>query len=176
MTTSNEKNTIYGNEVRIICKVIKFGVTRSTEFGDYENVLIVPMVFGKEVDDLDAEMGVEAETSEETLKDSENIVKIGTADDVFKNALKIFRERLNQKDFANCYAYVKGTVSESSYKDGRKFVNFKPSIISDIAGKDKTELARKLQKANALWDGVFRCKETVAKSATTSETFANAWD
>ena len=174
MTT--EKNTIYGTEVRTICKVVKFDETRSTEFGEYENVLIVPMVFGKEVDDLDVEMGIEVSSPEETLLDSENIVKIGTTDDTLKNALKVVRERLDKRDFANCYAYVKGTVSESSYKDGRKFVNFKPSIISDISGKDKTELAKKLQKANALWDGVFRSKESVTKSATTSETFANAWD
>ena len=180
MADTNERNTVYGKTIETLAKIIKFDNSRDSEFGTYENVLIVPVILSGEENlteyqkDRMARKGLKV--PEVALKDSEIVVKVGTREPAMQEALKIFRERIAKKEFSSCYAYISGTPSESCYKDGRKFINLRPEIIDDLAGDDLLEEAKRLKKANALWDGIVRPKETSVKSETTSNTYANAWD
>lgn len=175
---AKETTKIYGQEVRFVGKVVKVDdKPRICEYGVYENMTVVPIVIEQTVDDLDREiMGNTEQFETEGLKDSENYGRIGTNDPKFHTMIADFRERVARKEFDDCFVYAKCSSTFSKKEEGG-FTNLTPIIMQPLNKIAVRETVEKLKKANALWDGVFRPRESAVKSATTtSETYANAWD
>ena len=170
----------YGKGIETIVKFVKKDDERGQEFGGYANILAVPIVAGKVELTAYQQAMIDAgkmEVPEETeFKDSETFVKIGTNKPSLKIEVCKFIERLEKRQFKDCYAYISGTPSVSEYKDGRKFVNLSPEIITDLKDEDLAFHVNLLKKTGELWDGVVRPKESVVKTETTSNTYSNAWD
>lgn len=178
MATENKK--FYGKGIETIVKFVKKDDERGQEYGGYANILAVPVVAGGVVlteyqQAMIAAGKMEAPEATE-FKDSETFVKIGTNKPALKDEVYKFIERLEKRQFKDCYAYISGTPSVSEYKDGRKFVNLSPEIITDLKDEDLSFHINLLKKTGELWDGVVRPKESVVKTETTSNTYANAWD
>lgn len=174
---AKETTKIYGEEVRFVGKIVQVDdKPRTCDFGTYENMTVVPIIIGQTVDALDREiMGEDAPVEEESLKDSEHYGRIGTTDPKFHKMIAEFRQKVADKKFDECFVYAKCS-SNLSKKEAGVFTNLTPLLMKPLNRKEIKENVERLKKANALWDGVFRPKETVVKSETTSSTYANAWD
>lgn len=171
---------IYGQEVRFVGKVVKVDdQPRNCEYGTYENMTVVPVIMGQSVDDLDREIigACEGIEDEDSIKDSENFGRIGTNNPKFSEMIAEFRNKVAAKKFDECFVYAKCSSTFSKKEEGG-FVNLTPLLMKPLKREAVKETVERLKKANALWDGVFRPKETVKDSSTssTSPTYANAWD
>ena len=184
MTTANDKTKIYDNTEKIIVvKIIKFdNDERDTEYGKFLNVTVVPQtVITQTYSESELAMlkmtGKQVEAKED-FSDSEVVARCGTTEPELKEELEKFRARVGEKKFTSCYAYIKGKVSLSEYKDGRKFINISPKTVSDMSSfMDKETILKFIKdfkKQGNLFEGVFDKK--AVSSETTSETYANAWD
>lgn len=184
MTTSSEKTKTYDNTEKIVVvKIIKFDDNeRDTEYGKFLNVTVVPQtVIEQTYSESELAMlkmtGKQVEAKED-FSDSDSVARCGTTETELKEELEKFRSRVNEKKFTSCYAYIKGKVSLSEYKDGRKFINISPTIVSDLSSfMDKETILKFIKdfkKQGNLFEGVFEKKDS--STSSTSSTYANAWD
>lgn len=181
---------VYGQDIITVAKIVKTDAqATTTDFGDYENMTIVPVVAGSNIDDdIRAIMSEEeiAQLENDSIKDSEKFARVGAKVEPklasnhaanFAARIREFRESLGKKEFDSCYAIIAASSSMTKRDDG-EFINLRPTLIKRIKRSEIKEHIERFSKSGKLWNGVFKPKDSaVSKSSeTTSNTYANAWD